>query len=143
MNEIAKEQVIKVKSLNRTPLFLNSNIPNKDKKIEMAIKGKYIYIFLNPKLANLEILYPLFTNPQFKKHLAIIIINKTHLIIYWGQLTNKEELAFRKEFSKLENLYSLIRLSIPLFTYLATLNPKILKDIIRFLVLKDYNTKII
>ena len=56
MNEIAKEQVIKIKSLNKIPLFLNSNIFNKDKKIKMAIKGKYIYIFLSPKLANLEVL---------------------------------------------------------------------------------------
>ena len=45
------------------PLFLNSDIPNKDKKIEMAIEGKYIYIFLSPKLANLEALYLFFTNP--------------------------------------------------------------------------------
>ena len=48
----------------------------------MAIKGKYIYIFLSPKLVNLEALYPLFTNPKFKKLLAIIIVDKTHLIIY-------------------------------------------------------------
>ena len=54
-----------------------------------------------------------------------------------------KELAFRKEFLKLENLYSFIRLSIPLFAYLATLNPKTLEDIIRSLVLRDYNTKII
>ena len=109
----------------------------------MVIKGKYIYIFLSPKLVNLKALYPLFTNFKFKKLLAIIIVNKTYLIIYWGQLASIEEPAFCKEFLKLENLYSLIRLSILLFTYLATLNPKILKDIIRSLVLKDYNTKII
>ena len=48
----------------------------------MAIKGKYIYIFLNFKLLNLEALYLLFTNPKFKKLLAIIIINKAYLVIY-------------------------------------------------------------
>ena len=48
----------------------------------MVIKGKYIYIFLSPKLVNLKALYSLFTNPKFKNLLAIIIINKAHLIIY-------------------------------------------------------------
>ena len=48
----------------------------------MVIKGKYIYIFFSPELVNLETLYPLFTNPKFKKLLAIIIVNKAHLITY-------------------------------------------------------------
>ena len=77
-----KKQVIKIKSLNKTPLFLNSNIPNIDQKIKIIIKGKYIYIFLNPKLVNLEALYPLFINPKFKKLLAIVIINKAYLVTY-------------------------------------------------------------
>ena len=64
------------------PLFLNGNIPNIDQKIKIAIKGKYIYIFLSPKLVNSEALHPLFTNPKFKKLLAIIIINKAYLITY-------------------------------------------------------------
>ena len=109
----------------------------------MVIKGKYIYIFLSPKLANSEVLHPLFTNPQFKKHLAMIVVNKAYFITYQGQLANREELVFHEEFLKLENLYSLIGLSVPLFAYLATLNPETLKDVIRSLVLKDYNTKII
>ena len=48
----------------------------------MVIKGKYIHIFLSPKLVNLEAFYPLFTNPKFKKLLAIIIIDKAYLITY-------------------------------------------------------------
>src|SRR6266567_5501604 len=109
----------------------------------MVIKGKYIYIFLSPELVNSEALYPLFTNPKFKKLLAIIIINKAYLITHWGQLASAEELIFREEFLKLKNLHSLIRLSVPLFTYSATFNLKTLKDIIRSLVLRDHNTKII
>ena len=109
----------------------------------MVIKGKYIYIFLSPKLVNSEALYPLLTNPKFKKLLAIIVINKAYLITYWGQSANIEEPVFREEFLKLENLRSLIRLSVPLFTYLVTLNLKTLEDVIRSLVLRDYNTKII
>ena len=58
-------------------------------------------------------------------------------------MASGEELVFRKEFLKLENLYSLIGLSVPVFAYLVTLNLKILKHIIRSLVLIDYNTKII
>ena len=58
-------------------------------------------------------------------------------------MASVEDLVFCKEFLKLKNLYSLIRLSIPLFAYSATLNLKILKDIIRSLVLKNYNTEII
>ena len=54
-----------------------------------------------------------------------------------------EELVFCEEFLKLKNLYSFIGLSVPLFTYLATLNLKTLEDIIRSLVLRDYNTEII
>ena len=54
-----------------------------------------------------------------------------------------KELVFCKKFLKLKNLHSLIGLSVPLFTYLATLNPKTLKDIIKSLVLRDYNTEII
>ena len=125
------------------PLFLNSDIPNTDQKIKIVIKGKYIYIFLSPKLVNLEIFYPLFINPKFKKLLAIIIVNKAYLITYQGQLASVKELVFCKEFLKLKNLYSFIRLSVPLFTYSATLNLKILEDIIKSLVFRDYNTKII
>ena len=58
-------------------------------------------------------------------------------------MASVEELVFHKKFLKLENLYSLIRLSVLLFAYLATLNPKTLEDIMRSLVLKDYNTEII
>ena len=58
-------------------------------------------------------------------------------------MASVEELVFHKKFLKLENLYSLIRLSVPLFAYLATLNLKILEDIIKSLVLRDYNTEII
>ena len=58
-------------------------------------------------------------------------------------MASVEELVFCKEFLKLENLCSLIRLSVLLFAYLATLNLKILEDVIRFLVFRDYNTKII
>ena len=54
-----------------------------------------------------------------------------------------EELAFCEKFLKLENLRSFIRLSVMLFAYLASLNPKILEDVMRSLVLRDYNTKII
>ena len=44
------------------------------------MQNKYIYIFISLKLINLEALYPLFTNPRFKKKLALIIINKAYLI---------------------------------------------------------------
>ena len=58
-------------------------------------------------------------------------------------MASVKELAFREEFLKLENLYSLIRLSVLLFAYSATLNPKTLEDVIRSLVFRDYNTEII
>ena len=61
-------------------MFFNSDILNKDKKLKKAIQGKYIYIFTSPELVNLEALYSLFTNPRFKKNLALIIINKAYLI---------------------------------------------------------------
>ena len=64
-------------------LFLNSDIRNINKKIKIVIEGKYIYIFLSPKLANLEALCFLLINPQFKKYLAIIVVNKVYLITYW------------------------------------------------------------
>ena len=109
----------------------------------MAIEGKYTHIFLSPELANSEALHPLFTNPQFKKHLAMIVVDEAHLVTHWGQLANGEEPAFREEFSKLENLRSLVGLSVPLFAYSATLDPETLKDVMRSLVLKDHNTKIV
>ena len=124
-------------------MFLNGDIPNMDQKIKMAIKGKYTHIFLSPELVNSEALHPLLTDPKFKKLLAMIVVNKAHLVTYWGQSASAEEPAFREEFSKLENLRSLVGLSVPLFTYLATLNLKTLEDIMRFLVLRDYNTEII
>ena len=64
------------------PLFLNSDIPNINQKIKIVIKDKYIYIFLSPKLVNLEALYPLFTNPKFKKLLAMIVVNKAYFITH-------------------------------------------------------------
>ncbi len=48
----------------------------------MVIKGKYTYIFLSPELVNSEALHPLLTNPKFKKFLAIIVVNKAHLVIH-------------------------------------------------------------
>ena len=48
----------------------------------MVIKGKYIYIFFSSKLVNLEALYPLFTNPKFKKLLAIIIVDKAYFVTH-------------------------------------------------------------
>ena len=143
LNEIAKEQVVKIKSLGGTPLFLNSDIPDMNKKIKMAIEGKYTHIFLSPELANSEALHPLLTNPQFKKHLAMIVVDEAHLVTHWGQSANGEEPAFREEFSKLENLRSLVGLSVPLFACSATLDPKTLKDVMRSLVLEDHNTEII
>ena len=58
-------------------------------------------------------------------------------------MASVKELVFCEEFLKLENLRSLIRLSVSLFTYSATLNPKTLEDIMRSLVFRDYNTEII
>ena len=58
-------------------------------------------------------------------------------------MASVKELVFCEEFLKLENLRSLIRLSVSLFTYSATFNPKTLEDIMRSLVFRDYNTEII
>ena len=80
LNEIVKEQVTKVKFFSGTVLFLNSDILNKNEKLKKAIQDKYIYIFTSPELVNLEALYPLLTNPGFKKKLALIIIDKAYLI---------------------------------------------------------------
>ena len=85
----------------------------------MVIKGKYIYIFLSLELVNSEVLYPLFTDPKFKKFLAMIVIDKAYLVIYWGQSASVEELVFCEEFLKLENLRSLVGLFILLFTCLG------------------------
>ena len=109
----------------------------------MVIKGKYIYFFLSLELVNSETLYPLLINPKFKKLLTMIIINKVYFVIYWGQSASVKELVFCEEFLKLENLHSLIGLSIPLFAYLVTLNLKTLENVMRSLVLRDHNTKII
>ena|SRR6266568_2329240 len=109
----------------------------------MAIKGKYIYIFLSLELVNLEALHPLLTNPKFKKFLAMIVINKTYFIIYWGQSASIKEPVFCEEFLKLKNLYSFIGLSVLLFAYLIIFNLKTLENIMRSLVFRDYNIKII
>ena len=82
-------------------LFLNTNIKNKNKAIETAKAGIYIYIFISPEFVSILSFYSLLKDFSFKKRLTLVIINKAHLIVHWGK-------KFRPEYIKLQYIHNLI-----------------------------------
>ena len=62
-------------------LLLNANIKDMDKALENAKASLYIHIFISPKLASILFFQDLLKDFEFKKRLALVIINKAHLVI--------------------------------------------------------------
>ena len=61
-------------------LFLNADVKNIEQEVEAVKSGKYIYIFISPKLASALDIYPLLQDPDFKRQLALIIVDEAYLI---------------------------------------------------------------
>ena len=53
-----------------------------EQEVEATKSNKYIYIFISPELTSALDIHPLLQDPNFKRQLALIIINKAHLIQY-------------------------------------------------------------
>jgi len=81
LNKIIKEQVQKVNQISGNALLLNANIKDIDKAIKNIRAGLYTHIFISPELANTPDFRSLLKDPKFKKQLALVIVNKAHLII--------------------------------------------------------------
>ena len=62
-------------------LLLNADVKDMDTTIKHARAGLYTHIFISFKLASTPIFCSLLKDPEFKKQLALVIINKTHFVI--------------------------------------------------------------
>ena len=60
--------------------FLNANIKNTEQEVEAVKSSKYTHIFISPKLASTLDVHPLLQDPDFKRQLALIVVNKAYFI---------------------------------------------------------------
>lgn len=132
LNEIVKEQVQKVNQIGGNALLLNADVKDIDKAIENARAGLYTHIFISPELASTPDFRSLLKDPKFKKRLALVVVDKAHLITQWGK-------KFRPEYAQLRYVRNLIGSSVPWFACSATLDPETLETVKKLLGFNDTN----
>ena len=47
--------------------------------------GSYIYIFISLELLVSDRLYKVLVDPIFRSYIALVVVNKVHLFINWGE----------------------------------------------------------
>jgi len=62
-------------------LLLNADIKDINTAIEHAKAGLYTHIFISPELASISDFCSLLKDFKFKKQLALVVVNKAHLVI--------------------------------------------------------------
>ena len=123
LNEIANDQERVITEVGGFVLVLNSDTPNRIKRIEEARIGKYTHIILSPELAISNELRKLFTDSVFRQKLALIAVDEGHLVRTWGE-------DFREAYQQLGHVRSLLHDSAPWFTCSATLDKDTMDDVI-------------
>ena len=107
LNAIGKEQESAITAAGGRVLFLNSDTSQRVYKMQHATCGSYSHIIISPELALSEEARMMFTDPGFRKMLALIVVDEAHLVHWWGHWGNTE---FRKEYGNLGQLTTLVRL---------------------------------
>ncbi len=113
-------------------MFLNINIKDINKAFKDARAGLYTYIFISLELANTLDFCFLFKDPEFKKQLALIIVNKIYLVMQWGK-------KFCPEYMQLYYVRNLIGNSVLWFICFAIFNLKTLKMVKKSLGFNNAN----
>lgn len=132
LNEIAKEQVQKVNQIGGNALLLNADVKDMDKALENTRAGLYTHIFISPELASTPSFRNLLKDPEFKKRLALVVVDEAHLVIQWGK-------KFRPEYAQLRYVRNLIGSLVPWFACSATLDPETLETVKKSLGFNNTN----
>lgn len=117
LNQIGKEQVENVKRYGGKALFLNADVKERARRLEEARAGVFSHIFLSPEFAVSDIFRPVITDSDFKKKLALVVIDEAHLVRQWGR-------KFRTTYAQLGVLRGILGSSAPWFACSATLDPE-------------------
>ena len=127
LNAISIEQKVKIKELPKTRLvYIYTKIISVCLLREIRIRV-YTHILISPELLVGKRFYKTFTNPAFRAHIGLVVINKVHLVANQGGL-------FRSSYIQLWKVRSLLGWR-PWFTYTTTLNNimfKIVKELVGF-----------
>jgi superfamily II DNA helicase RecQ len=124
LNAIGKEQESAITAAGGRVLFLNSDTSQRVYKMQYATCGSYSHIIISPELALGEEARIMFTDPGFRKMLALIVVDEAHLVHWWGST------EFRKEYGNLGQLRALVGPRVPWFACSATLDKKTM-DVVR------------
>jgi len=80
LNAIGAEQKVKIKELPRTrPVYIYAEIISARLLREIRI-GVYTHILISLELLVGKRFYKTLTNPTFRAHVGLVVINKVHLI---------------------------------------------------------------
>jgi len=80
LNAISAEQKAKITELPVTrPVYVCAETISAQLLVNIC-RGKYTYILLSPELLAVKKFRNILTNPVFRNHVGLVIINKVHLV---------------------------------------------------------------
>ena len=80
LNTISAEQKAKIAELPGTrPVYVCAETISAQLLVNIR-RGKYTYILLSPELLAAKKFHNILTNPAFRNHVRLVIINKVHLV---------------------------------------------------------------
>ena len=127
LNIISVEQKVKIKELPRIRLvYIYTETISIHLLREIRIRV-YTHILISPELLAGKRFHKTLTNPAFRAHVGLVVINKVHLIANQGGL-------FQSSYIQLQKVRSLLGWR-PQFTYTTTLNNitfKVIKELAGF-----------
>ena len=125
---LMKDQVNALNTAGIPAAYLNSSLtPSQlERATQMAAQGKYRFIYVAPE--RLEA--PSFVRLCQEIDLSLIAIDEAHCVSQWGQ-------DFRPSYLRIADFLSSLKRRPPVGAFTATATPKVGKDIVRLLDLKD------
>ena len=127
LNVISHEQCSKLVALpGARPIHVSSENFHLDGTLVDIRSGAYTHIYISPELICDPAMFEIITDPTFKMHVALVVIDELHLAKNWKH--------FRKEYALLYKIRSILE-SVPFVGLTATCDEQTLveiKEIIRF-----------
>ena len=127
LNVIGQEQCSKLAALpGAGPIHVSSENFHLDGTLVDIHSGAYTHIYISPELIYDPAMFEILTDPTFKIHVALVVIDELHLVKNWKHS--------RKEYALLYKIRSIIE-SVPFVGLTATCDEQTLveiKEIIRF-----------
>ncbi len=123
---LMEDQVNQLKKRNIAAESVHSGMNHKsqDRTLEMAMQGHIKLLYLSPE----RITSPMFAARVGRMNVSMIAVDEAHCISQWGH-------DFRPSYRKITQLSK--QLKVPTIAVTATATPKVQKDIIQNLQLKD------